>query len=65
MKVDLQDALLLVGLGTLTCGVWVIYWPGALIFIGLVCLFGVFLIERSKQKAFSESMEELEHRRGG
>lgn len=51
MKLDLQDALLTLGILAVCSGVGFIYWPAAVILFGLLCLCAVFLIEKTKSKA--------------
>jgi hypothetical protein len=48
-RFDLQDSLLLTGVLSLETGVAAIYWPAALILLGLLCLGGVLLIERARK----------------
>jgi hypothetical protein len=47
-NLDLQDALLLMGVGSLCGGIAAVYWPAALMMFGLICLTAVYLIERSR-----------------
>lgn len=51
MKFDLQDGLLLAGVGSLEAGVASFSWKVALILFGMICLFSVMLIERAKAKS--------------
>jgi hypothetical protein len=45
-RVDLQDFLLIGGIGFLEVSAWVIWWPSALILAGLFCFGFAYLIER-------------------
>ncbi len=47
-RLDLQDALLVVGFLGLESGVAAIYWPAALILGGVICFSFAYLIERAK-----------------
>lgn len=38
-RFDIDDALVVIGGGMVAGGIWFIYWPGALITIGLAFLF--------------------------
>jgi hypothetical protein len=49
-RIDLQDALLVLGIALFESGVAAIYWPAALILGGVMCLFLTALIERTKPK---------------
>lgn len=49
MKTDFQDALLGMGVILLAAGVAAIYWPAALILLGLLALAAVVLIERTRK----------------
>ena len=52
---DLQDGLLLAGVGCLVTGVAMVYVPAALILFGAICLGAVCAIERTKRTPAPES----------
>jgi hypothetical protein len=49
-KFDLQDGVLALGVAALCAGVGCVYWPAALIVLGLLCFWAVWLMERTKTK---------------
>lgn len=38
-NIDVDDILLVIGISMAGTGIWFIYWPAALIIIGLTCVF--------------------------
>lgn len=54
-RLDVQDGLLIMGIGCWEAAAIVIWWPAALILAGLFCLGFAFLIERATKNGTAKS----------
>lgn len=62
MKFDLQDVLLLVGIGSLVGGVGAWSIPASAVVFGFICLALVFQIERAKKVKEGERINGSTHK---